>query len=105
LLQDFGTASPKIGSSAYSAFSSSPLWMASMMARVCLMLHALADPVGAAGPAGVEQPHVHLLCLHLLGQQLGVLGGVPHQEGRAEAGEKVAWGSVTPTSVPATLAV
>ena len=68
-------------------------------------LHPLPDSRRPAGPAGVDQPDARLVLLHLLGEQLGVLAGMPDQERPAEAAENVACGSVTPISVPATLAV
>ena len=59
-----------------------------MMARVCFEAHALAGAVGAAAPAGVDEPDACAVLLHLRRQQLGVLGRVPDEERAAEAGRE-----------------
>mmetsp|Transcript_58419 Transcript_58419/g.153834 ORF Transcript_58419/g.153834 Transcript_58419/m.153834 type:complete len:661 (+) Transcript_58419:301-2283(+) len=47
---------------------------------------AAAGAVGAAHPAGVHEVRVGAVLLELGGEHLGVDEGVPHEEGRAEAG-------------------
>mmetsp|Transcript_13323 Transcript_13323/g.23382 ORF Transcript_13323/g.23382 Transcript_13323/m.23382 type:complete len:408 (+) Transcript_13323:205-1428(+) len=47
--------------------------------------HALAHAVGSAGPASVHEVHLGVVLQKLLLEQVGVLGGVEHHEGRAEA--------------------
>lgn len=49
-------------------------------------VHALPHAVGAAGPAGVDQPAASAVAAHLLAQQVGVDHGVLHHERTAEAG-------------------
>lgn len=46
---------------------------------------AVAHSVRAAHPTSVDQPSVSAVLHKLLGQHLGVLGGMPHQEGLAKA--------------------
>ncbi len=47
---------------------------------------ALADAVGSAHPAGIEQPAVDIVAGDLAFEQVGVIGGVMHHEGTAETG-------------------
>ncbi len=50
--------------------------------------HALADPVGAARPAGIDEPAIGLEAGDAVAQHLGVLRGVTRHERRAEAGRE-----------------
>ena len=54
-----------------------------------LQLEPFTDPVRAAGPTGIEQPHVGLVLLDPPGEPLGVDHRRPGQEGPAEAGAEV----------------
>ena len=56
-------------------------------ARV-LEADAFAGAVGAAAPAGVDQPDPRFVLLHLRRQQLGVFARMPDQERAAEAGRE-----------------
>jgi hypothetical protein len=68
--------------------------------------HAVAAlAVAAAGPAGVDQVDVGAVLVDPFAQQLGVTAGGQREEGSPKQVEKVASGSVTPRSVPASLAV
>ena len=49
---------------------------------------ALANAVSAAGPTGVDQPHVRVVLLHFFCELLGVFPRVPHEKGRAKAGRE-----------------
>ncbi len=46
----------------------------------------LADSVGSANPAGIEQPAVDAIAGDLACEQLGILGRVVHHEGATETG-------------------
>src|SRR6266404_640377 len=46
---------------------------------------ALAHTVRTASPAGVHQPDARLVLLHLGGEKLGVLVGMPHEEWTTKA--------------------
>ena len=48
----------------------------------------LPTPYGAAGPAGVHQPHVRAVLVDQLAEHLGVLRRMPDEEHRAEAGRE-----------------
>ena len=53
-----------------------------------LELDAGAYTVSTAGPTGVDEPDVDLVVLHLLGEELGVAGGVHDQKGGSKAGRE-----------------
>ena len=48
--------------------------------------HAPADAELAAGPAGVDQPAIDVVALHIFAQQVAIDGGMQRQERGAEAG-------------------
>jgi len=68
-------------------------------------LHARTDAVRAARPAGVDQPADDVEFVDLLAEQARVDRRMMHHERAPKQVENVACGSVTPRSVPATLAV
>lgn len=51
-----------------------------------ILMSYLSDSVLSAGPAGVNEPGVAVVLLHLLGHHLSVDCGVKRQEGCSEAG-------------------
>lgn len=63
------------------------------------------DTFAGAIPAGVNQISLRACCLHTFHQHLSILRRVQRQERGAEAGGEGGVGSVTPRSVPASLAV
>jgi len=101
--QAMGMGSPKVGS----------MWWAlrqfAVRARVhhgarSERSHALAVPYGPPLQP-VLTSHIALGAVPTSRQHPGIHGGMQRQERRAEAGADVACGSVTPRSVPASLAV
>src|SRR5947207_13869166 len=55
-------------------------------------LHALADAVVAAGPAGIHEPDTRVVARNLLAEHTRIAAGVERQERRAEAGaERRLW--------------
>src|SRR6185437_2348261 len=50
--------------------------------------HASPDAELAAGPAGVDEPAIDVMALHVLAQQLAIDRGVQGQERRAETGRE-----------------
>ena len=70
-----------------------------------LKAHSLASPIASSGPAGIDEPDLTSMFANPVSQQFGILGRMPHQKRRRKTGVKVAVGSVTFISVPATFAV
>src|SRR5712692_9885440 len=68
-------------------------------------LHALSDAMGPSGPARADEPALHPVTRDSITQHLGVDTRAQRQKRRPEQAENVSFGSVTPRSVPATLAV
>ena len=51
------------------------------MARVYDSFDAVTHAVRSAGPAGIDQPYVHIVLAHLLTQHLCIFGRMQWQEG------------------------
>ena len=87
------------------AWASTPLWMASMMARV--WASRMRRPVPGVPPVQpVLTSHTRARCCWIFAASSSAyLPGVQTRNGPPKQGENVALGAVTPSSVPATFAV
>ena len=83
-----GTRKPKLGSWRIGAPARLPSSAARSKRAGMGDRHALADAVGAARPAGVDEPAIGLVARDPLAEHLGVFGRVARHERRAEAGRE-----------------
>src|SRR5262249_2671766 len=99
------TAKPNTGSRCVLAVASAPVWMASMMARVLASLMRLPTPYAPPlQPVFTSQARVPCFLI-FSAKSWAYTFGCQTRNGPPKQGENVADGSLTPTSVPATLAV
>src|SRR5215204_3371624 len=99
------TSKPKTGSFCVGALASEPEWIASTMARLTESFTRFPTPYEPPLQPVLTSQTFALWLAIFSASSCAYLAGCQTRNGPPKHGEKVACGSVTPTSVPATFAV